>query len=129
MNNNPSILSSTLTIQHRGFDNFLYVMDQMRKRQFEEEKSLGKIVVAGSSAGSYGASLNFPWVKEILGSGKKVKSFLVSDGGVGVITGAFLDDTLYGESSSWNIDANLHLVFDDFHFVMSCLFHFAVAHS
>ena len=37
--------------------------------------------------------------------------FLVSDGGSGVITDAFLDDALFGDSSSWEIDDNLHPIF------------------
>jgi len=100
--------SETITINHRGSDNFLFVMNYMRQYQLDQPKPFKKILIAGSSAGSYGATLNFPWVKEFLGQGDKSKHFLVSDGGVGVITNAFLDDALFGAGSSWNIDANLH---------------------
>ena len=98
------------TIHHRGFDNFLYVMDYVRNNLLDPNKDLNKVVVAGSSAGSYGAIFNFPWVKEMLGlaDNPKAKAFLISDGGAGVITGPFLDDALFGDNSSWYIDANLH---------------------
>ena len=46
------------TIEHRGFDNFMVVMDWVRNNVANP----AKVLVAGSSAGGYGAALNFPWV-------------------------------------------------------------------
>lgn len=48
------------TIHHRGHDNFLYVMKYVQDHLVDPKVPIGKVVVAGSSAGSYGASLNFP---------------------------------------------------------------------
>ena len=52
-------LPSSFPIHHGGFDNFMVVLDWMRKRADKPEQ----ILVAGSSAGGYGASTNFPWVQ------------------------------------------------------------------
>lgn len=43
-----------------------------------------------------------------LNANSKAKAFLISDAGAGALTDAFLDDALFGENSSWHIDANLH---------------------
>jgi hypothetical protein len=112
---NPSDPNVQLPIQHRGFDNFAYVLKylkQQRRNLFgwnNGDYQPAKILVAGSSAGSYGAVLNYPWIKKELG--KEAKVSLVSDGGVGVITDGFVNTALFGANSSWNIDQNLHPVF------------------
>jgi hypothetical protein len=112
---NPLDPSSPLAIQHRGFDNFAYVLNylkQQRRNLFGWNKGdfqPAKILVAGSSAGSYGAALNYPWIKRVLG--KEAKVSFVSDGGAGVITDGFISTALFGASSSWYIDQNLHPIF------------------
>jgi len=55
---NPNV-PATFAIQHRGFDNFMVVLDWITKN-FDGPKN---ILVTGSSAGGYGASANFPWVQ------------------------------------------------------------------
>jgi acetyl esterase/lipase len=47
-----------ITIEHRGFDNFMVVLDWIRKN-FEAPNNL---LVAGVSAGGYGATANSAWV-------------------------------------------------------------------
>lgn len=108
--------TDTVAIKHRGFDNFLYVVDYFkreRKNKFSPLNAGGvdinKILVAGSSAGSYGAALNYPWVQKMLGKDAKVS--LLSDGGMGVITGGFLASGVFGPGSGWNINTNLHPIF------------------
>lgn len=54
-------LPNDFKIQHRGFDNFMVVLDWMKKNIHEPDR----ILVAGSSAGGYGASANFPWVQKV----------------------------------------------------------------
>lgn len=126
---NPDNADDNLTIQHRGFDNFLYVMNYLRQQWNDNEDATPrKVLVAGSSAGGYGAVINFPWVKEILNrydeddgddgdedddddeNKKKRKMFLIGDGGSGVIGDDFVVEALFGAESSWNIDENLHPV-------------------
>jgi hypothetical protein len=92
-------------INHRGFDNFLFAMGWLKYNYPEIEP--GKILVAGSSAGSYGAALNYPWVREFYQDADKV--FLVGDGGVGVLQGTYeFPNAVFSESSVWNIDDTLH---------------------
>ena len=49
-----------VTLHHRGFDNFLVVLKWMTAHF----KRPHKIFVTGSSAGSYGATLGFPYIQE-----------------------------------------------------------------
>ncbi len=121
---NPENADDVLTIQHRGFDNFLYAMDYLRQYWNENENaSPKKVLVAGVSAGSYGAVINFPWIKEFLDRfekadkknkhnkyKKKREMFLIGDGGSGVIEDDFVVEALFGADSSWGIDDNLHPV-------------------
>jgi len=101
----PPNLGGSRTIHHRGFDNFLYVMNWLKT--YHPEVGPKKILVAGSSAGAYGATFNFPWVREFYPDAKEM--FLVSDAGVGVLTGAdVFSSAVFGEGSVWGIDETIH---------------------
>ena len=65
------------TIHHRGFDNFLVVLEWIT----ENFKKPHEIFVTGSSAGSYGAMGGFPWIKEAY---PKSKVSVLGDAGMGV---------------------------------------------
>lgn len=54
---------SSHVIRHRGFDNFLSVMDYL-KREFPES-NVGRVFVTGQSAGGYGAGFQLPYIKEL----------------------------------------------------------------
>lgn len=86
-------LPSSFPIHHGGYDNFMVVLDWMRKNVDKPEQ----ILVAGSSAGGYGASINFPWVKRAF---PKAKMAVLADGAQGVLSPAF-DSALPGRNS-WN---------------------------
>ena len=73
-------LPAQFTLQHKGFDNFMVVLDWMKKN-VEDPK---KVLVTGSSAGGYGASANFPWVQR---SFRKAQTYVIADASQGV-TGA-----------------------------------------
>lgn len=109
-------------IYHRGFDNSLYALNWVKGKINPD-----KILVAGSSAGSYGAMLNLPWLKSIFKSPKLKeydpdanKTFAVSDGGMGVITdvhefvNAVFGEHPVEESSVWNIYHTLHPTYTSF---------------
>jgi hypothetical protein len=83
---------SGFTVQHRGFVNFQAVLKYLK----ENTKRPRKIFVTGSSAGSYGATLNFPYVKE---SFPRSKVYLLGDAGNGVMGGTFPTDGIY----NWNV--------------------------
>jgi Pectinacetylesterase len=89
---NP-VLPPTFTIEHRGFDNFMVVLDWIKKN-VDAPKS---ILVAGSSAGGYGASANFPWIQETY---PDAHMYVIADASQGVTTDAF-DKGTPGRNS-WN---------------------------
>lgn len=104
----PEFPYTSFTLNHHGYDDFLYVMDYIKKNLVSRWFPLRKVMVAGSSAGAYGATLNFPRIREMLPVRWFTRVFLINDGGNGVITDEILDDAFFGETSSWKIDANLH---------------------
>jgi len=89
---NP-FLPPQYTIQHRGFDNFMVVLDWIRKN-FDAPKN---ILVTGSSAGGYGATANFPYVAD---SYPNAHLYVVADASQGVTTTAF--DSGEPGRNSWN---------------------------
>lgn len=87
-------LPSTFTLQHRGFDNFMVVLDWVKKHM----KSPERVLVAGSSAGGYGASVNFPWVAKTY---PKARMHVIADASQGVTTPAW--DAGTPGRGSWNM--------------------------
>ncbi|HEU4385273.1 MAG TPA: pectin acetylesterase-family hydrolase [Anaeromyxobacteraceae bacterium] len=92
---NPVLpLPAAFPIQHRGFDNFMVVLDWMRRHVHDPNR----ILVTGSSAGAYGAAGNFPWIAEAY---PRAHLFVLADAGQGVTTVAWD----YGNPGreSWNV--------------------------
>ena len=83
---------SDQTIRHRGFVNFQVVLQWIRDN-FENPE---KIFVSGSSAGSYGAIMGFPYIKETFPASKVS---VLGDAGNGVTTESFQTDAI----ENWNI--------------------------
>lgn len=75
-------LPSFFQIHHGGFDNFMVVMDWVRKNI----EHPNRVFVAGSSAGGYGASTNFPWVQQAF---PKAKLSVLADASQGVLSQGF----------------------------------------
>lgn len=78
---NP-FLPATFTLQHRGSDNFMVVLDWMRSHIADPNR----VLVAGSSAGAYGAAGNFGFVAEAY---PRAHLHVLSDAGQGVTTAAW----------------------------------------
>jgi Pectinacetylesterase len=89
----PLPAGTPLQIQHRGYDNFMVVLEHVR-RQF---KRPGKVLVAGSSAGGYGATFHAPWVNLAY---PLSKLYVMADASQGVTTAAF--DTGRPGRGNWN---------------------------
>ncbi|MDP1901489.1 MAG: pectin acetylesterase-family hydrolase [Rubrivivax sp.] len=87
-------LPSTFEIQHKGFDNFMVVLDWVKKH-IDAPKS---VLVAGSSAGGYGASVNFPWVAKTY---PNAHMYVIADGSQGVMTPTW--DASTPGRGSWNL--------------------------
>lgn len=71
------------TIEHRGADNFRVVLSWL-KENFAQPQQL---LVAGSSAGAYGAATHYPRIREAYPRGRAA---LIGDAGQGVMTQSFL---------------------------------------
>ncbi len=84
------------TIHHRGFDNFLVVLKWIT----ENFKNPHKIFVTGSSAGSYGALLGFPYIQEAY---PRSMVSMLGDAGFGVVTKLFRDSQIH----NWGFIQNL----------------------
>ena len=85
-----------VTLRHRGFDNFLVVLKWIT----ENFRRPHKIFVTGSSAGSYGATLGFPYIQEAY---PKSKASLLGDAGNGVVS----DDFQNVYINNWGVQDNL----------------------
>ena len=84
------------TIHHRGFDNFLVVLKWMTGNF----KKPDNIFVTGSSAGSYGAILGFPYIQKVYPSSKVN---MLGDAGSGVISEDFKTESI----NNWGFQSNL----------------------
>lgn len=82
-----------ITIQHRGFDNFMVALDWAR-RHFGKPKN---VLVTGVSAGGYGATANSPWVGRAF---PQAHLFVVADSSQGVSTPTWDGGT--SGRGSWN---------------------------
>ena len=83
-------------IKHRGFVNFQVVLKWV-KDNFSKPHN---IFVSGSSAGSYGAIMGFPYIKE---SFPKSKVSVLGDAGNGIVGGTFKESA----NQNWNIQMPL----------------------
>jgi Pectinacetylesterase len=72
------------TIEHRGADNFRVVLGWL-KQNFAQPQQL---LVAGSSAGAYGAATHYPRIREAY---PRSRAILIGDAGQGVMTQSFLE--------------------------------------
>jgi hypothetical protein len=91
-------------IRHRGFVNFRGVLKWIT----DAFKDPQKVFVTGSSAGSYGAVLGFPYLKEAYPA---AKATLLGDAGDGVVTEEFKAGAL----KRWGVQGNFPAWIPGFH--------------
>ncbi|MCR9140892.1 MAG: pectinacetylesterase family protein [bacterium] len=77
------VTGNPTTIHHRGFDNFLAVLQYLKTNY--PSSNVGRVVVVGQSAGASGALFNFPYIKETYRSNG---THLIMDGTAGVSASA-----------------------------------------
>lgn len=87
---------NSFTIKHRGFVNFQVVLKWIE----DNFRKPSKIFVTGSSAGSYGAIMGFPYIKEAF---PRAHVSVLGDAGNGVVSIGFQNESL----EKWGIQANL----------------------
>ena len=116
----------TVTLQHRGFDNFLFVRQWLMNRYAEDDRDSKKdkkrksekdreddederdgikqLLVVGSSAGGYGAVFAYPHLKQAF---PKAAGYLMADAGNGVVSEALLQQALRLPDARWGATDNL----------------------
>jgi hypothetical protein len=87
-------LPSVFDIEHRGYDNLMVVLDWMKKHVDKPQR----VLVAGSSAGGYGASIHFPWLRQLY---PQAQVNVIADASQGVTTPGF-DQGTPGRGS-WDV--------------------------
>lgn len=110
----------SVTLHHRGFDNFLYVRDWLVSRYKEKESSekdhkrehkkekedkdkIKQLLVTGSSAGAYGAAFAYPHLKQAF---PRATGYLMADAGNGVISDALLQQAVRSPEQRWGAAQN-----------------------
>jgi hypothetical protein len=88
-------LPPQITIRHRGYDNFMVVLDWISKNLPQD---VGELLVTGASAGGYGAAGHFPWLARQF---PQARLSVLADASQGVSTPAF--DSGTPGRGAWNI--------------------------
>jgi hypothetical protein len=88
-------LPRNFTIHHRGYDNFMVVLDWITRNV---QQDVSDLLVTGASAGGYGAAGLFPWVAQAY---PQARLSVLADASQGVSTLAF-DEGTPGRGS-WNV--------------------------
>jgi Pectinacetylesterase len=86
---------STFTVRHRGYDNFMVVLDWISKNV---PQGVTDLLVTGASAGGYGAAGHFPWLARQY---PQARLAVLADASQGVSTPAFESGT--PGRGSWNV--------------------------
>ncbi|MFZ1828004.1 MAG: pectin acetylesterase-family hydrolase [Candidatus Competibacteraceae bacterium] len=97
-----------VTIHHRGYGNLLAVLDSLWSEQNYASAPPGKVVIAGTSAGAYGAIAAFVEVEKRLPKTNKPKTltYLIADSGNGIVVNDFLHRAVNAPDSSWGVREN-----------------------
>jgi len=85
----------SFTIHHRGYDNFMVVLDWISKNVGAD---LSDLLVTGASAGGYGAAAHFPWLARQY---PRARLAVLADASQGVSTAGF--ETGTPGRGSWNV--------------------------
>lgn len=103
---------ATVKVKHHGFDNFMAVREWLKNNLDNKEgkgKKVKELLVTGSSAGGYGATLNFPYLKSAF---PYARAALFADASQAIVTEGFIDD-VFTLGKTWNIEQTLSPVFYD----------------
>jgi len=57
-------LPRSFTVRHRGYPNFMVVLDWITRNLPAGPEGVGDLLVTGASAGGYGAAAHFPWLAQ-----------------------------------------------------------------
>lgn len=105
-----SIPGAPVPVRHRGFDNFMAVREWLKNYYANSSVKPRRMLVAGSSAGGYGATLNFPYLQAAF---PRARSALLSDGAAGTLSAGFVETT-FSSNQSWGVENTMAPVFAQF---------------
>jgi hypothetical protein len=107
-NKDKSYVPSIPPIHHRGYGNLLAVLESLWSEQNYASAPPGKVVIAGTSAGAYGAIAAFVEVEKRLPKTNKPKTltYLIADSGNGIVVNDFLYRAINAQDSSWGVREN-----------------------
>ncbi|GAB3029014.1 pectin acetylesterase-family hydrolase [Bowmanella dokdonensis] len=94
-------------VRHRGFDNFLAVREWLKGHFALDNDNVEKLLVTGSSAGGYGATLNFPYLEQIF---PHSRAALLADASAAVVTHGFIQN-VFSLGKAWNLEHSLAPLF------------------
>lgn len=101
-----------VTIHHRGYGNLLAVLESLWETRGYKNNPPDKVVIAGMSAGAYGAIAAFVEVEKrlpqwkLFNNTRKTRTYLIADSGNGIVTDGFLEKAINGSQSRWGVNSN-----------------------
>lgn len=114
--------SAPVTVKHHGFDNFMAVREWLKNnlhdgkgkgKKTKGKKGKGKkikdLLVTGSSAGGYGATLNFPYLQSAF---PNARTAMFADSSQVILTEGFIQD-VFSFGKNWNLEQTLAPGFSD----------------
>lgn len=99
-----------MTVKHHGFDNFMAVREWLKKEAPITPNQVKKVLFSGSSAGGYGATLNFPYLQAAY---PNTPVYLIADGSEAVVTDGFIN-SLFAYDKNWNVENTLAPLYHSF---------------
>jgi hypothetical protein len=102
--------AAPVPVRHRGFDNFMAVREWLKDYYAHSTVKPRRMLVAGSSAGGYGATINFPYLQAAF---PRARTALLSDGAAGVLSAGFVQTT-FSFDQTWGVENSLAPLFAQF---------------
>lgn len=99
-----------VTVKHRGFDNFMAVREWLKRYYRIAGEQPAKMLVTGSSAGGYGATMNFPYMQAAF---PYTATAMFSDAAAGILSSGFVD-TAFTLNQPWMVENTLPALFSQF---------------
>ena len=104
----PRSEGDTFNVYHRGGDNVTVVLSWLRNKMAENILTPKEVVIAGSSAGGYGAIYHTPAIQDIVPSSSQVS--LLIDSANGVVSENFYQTAMGGRGITggvWGIEQHI----------------------
>lgn len=98
-----------VVVKHHGFDNFMAVREWLKNNFAAEQDKVEKLLVTGSSAGGYGATLNFPYLQSVF---PESQTSVFADASEAIVTAGFIDN-VFSFGHNWNLEQTLAPLFRD----------------